>query len=92
MKANGLLEKIRRFCIAAVIRRRTEWEKFPETKKQRFYDMASEVLQDFYSCTRVWEAWSYGTMSRDDFKLANEDDEILEDTARYLYEKVCAFL
>ena len=54
--------------------------------------MASEVLQDFYSCTRVWEAWSYGTMSRDDFKLANEDDEILEDTARYLYEKVCAFL
>ena len=33
-----------------------------------------------YDCTRVWEAWSYGTMTQDDFVPVTErlDDILLE--------------
>ena len=86
------LKSISRWLLAAVMRRRTGWDKLSESKKQKFYNMATEVLQDFYFCTRVWAAWSYGTMTQDDFLMAKEDDAILEDTARYLYEKLCAFV
>jgi hypothetical protein len=30
-----------------------------------------------YDCTRVWSAWSYGTMSQDDFSLVAGDDSRL---------------
>lgn len=33
-----------------------------------------------YICHRVWEAWQYGTMTRDDFEPAEDNDEWLEDT------------
>jgi hypothetical protein len=37
-------------------------------------------LTCMYACTRVWEAWSVGTMSQDDFVHASET-EFAEDTA-----------
>lgn len=40
-------------------------------------DAVAEVLGDAYDCTRVWSAWSYGTMSQDDFCLVAEDAERL---------------
>ena len=36
-------------------------------------DAVAEALGDAYDCTRVWSAWSYGTMSQDDFFLVAED-------------------
>jgi hypothetical protein len=30
------------------------------------------------ACTRVWEAWDFGTMTRDDFHNACEDEEIVD--------------
>ena len=36
-------------------------------------------LQDNYACTRVWEAWSYGTMTEDDFTPMEEDEDIVND-------------
>lgn len=38
-------------------------------------------LGDVYCCTRVWEAWSVGTMSQSDFHLAAEDDDVPLDMA-----------
>jgi hypothetical protein len=34
-----------------------------------------------YDCTRVWSAWSYGTMSQDDFSLIAGDDSRLAEIA-----------
>lgn len=39
-----------------------------ETLIDRLYD----ELGDCYDCTRVWSAWSYGTMGEDDFTPARE--------------------
>lgn len=35
----------------------------------------AESLGDAMDCLRVWEAWSYGTMRRDDFVPVNGDDD-----------------
>jgi len=39
---------------------------------------ASYLGQEIYSCDRVYEGWSEGTMSLEDFSLAREDDDIIE--------------
>jgi hypothetical protein len=41
----------------------------------------AEALGDAYDCTRVWSAWSYGTMGPDDFVLVAEDDDRLSEIA-----------
>jgi hypothetical protein len=39
--------------------------------------LAAESLRDVaYTCGRVWEAWSYGTMTYEDFAPAWESDEL----------------
>ena len=40
-----------------------------------------EALGTALDCTRVWSAWSYGTMSQDDFVLVAEDDSRVEEIA-----------
>lgn len=47
-------------------------------------DKAKELLvntigEDVNICTRVWEAWQVGTMTEEDFVLANEDEDFLND-------------
>ena len=37
-------------------------------------DVVREHLTSTYVCTRVWEAWSVGTMTEDDFTPASETD------------------
>lgn len=41
--------------------------------------------QEALHCTRVWEAWSYGTMTEDDFAAVTQDeasiDELVEAVA-----------
>lgn len=42
-------------------------------------------------CTRVWEAWSYGTMGEDDFEDASESempDEIAQAVLRVVFDKL----
>lgn len=37
--------------------------------------------EDIFYCTRVWDAWNYGTMTRNDFETFSETecfDEIME--------------
>lgn len=39
----------------------------------------AEILRDTtYVCSRVWDAWLYGTMDHDDFAPAWEDDALLD--------------
>lgn len=48
-----------------------------------------EALGDAYDCGRVWEAWSYGTMSQDDFSLVRHDSDRVAEIAKAI---VKAFL
>ncbi len=41
-------------------------------------DAVAAHMTSLYVCSRVWSAWSYGTMSQDDFRPAGEDDEVIQ--------------
>lgn len=43
--------------------------------------IAEQCGEEVTVCTRVWEAWSYGTMGPDDFQPLSEDDGLLADMA-----------
>ena len=64
------------------------WEELTEEDRKPYFDKAIEVLQDHLTCTRVWSAWGYGTMTQDDFGLAAEDANIVSDTAKMLFDFV----
>jgi hypothetical protein len=69
----------------------TEEVKFadqPDDVQDRFREKAVEVLGDLLWCSRVWEAWSVGTMGEDDFIVAADDDDIVNDTAEALWKFV----
>lgn len=44
-------------------------------------DAIAASLGDTYDCTRVWSAWSVGTMSQDDFVPVVENDDRLQEIA-----------
>lgn len=39
------------------------------------------ALGDAYDCTRVWSAWSYGTMGPEDFSQVSEDSDRVREIA-----------
>lgn len=41
-------------------------------------DAIATNLNTLYACSRVWSAWSYGTMSQEDFRPAGEDDDVIQ--------------
>lgn len=45
-----------------------------------------ENLVSAYWCYRVWEAWSYGTMTKYDFEEIGEGDDGFEDLVDDLYK------
>ena len=51
-----------------------------EEMKERVRDAIAEAIGgDAYDCTRVWSAWSYGTMGEDDFvTLIDQAERIAE--------------
>lgn len=59
-----------------------------QTERELARDRLAKELSDAMDCTRVWDAWHYGTMSQDDFSLIAENDERLND----IVEAVCAHL
>ncbi|MEQ6332964.1 hypothetical protein [Sphingobium sp. MK2] len=40
--------------------------------RDRLADALYDSLNSVYDCTRVWEAWSYGTMTANDFHPTQE--------------------
>ena len=52
----------------------------PQIDREKVRDAIAQALGCMiYCCTRSWEAWNVGTMRRDDFILASEDDCILDE-------------
>jgi len=52
-----------------------------EALRAKAESAVADALDSALYCTRVWEAWDYGTMSEDDFKLVSEDrDSVAEIT------------
>lgn len=49
-----------------------------EAMRESVRDAVAEALDGLYTCGRVWSAWSYGTMSQDDFAPAGEDDDVVD--------------
>lgn len=58
----------------------TQLEKM-NAEAARMSDLVKDILQDFYCCTRVWEAWQVGTMTEEDFIPCFGDIDIFSDTA-----------
>lgn len=46
----------------------------------------AESLDDSLLCTRVWEAWSFGTMTDEDFTRAQDDPEFVAQVATAVVE------
>ncbi len=44
--------------------------------RDKISDILTSNLGDSYYCSRVWSAWSYGTMTEDDFEEVNESENI----------------
>lgn len=42
--------------------------------KEELAQLIASMLYGTYHCTRVWEAWNVGTMSRDDFEPVDESE------------------
>jgi hypothetical protein len=63
------------------------WKDLSDEERQPYIDLAIQILSNLWYCTRVWSAWSYNTMTQDDFIPANEDDDIINNTACIIYMK-----
>lgn len=50
-----------------------------DAAKESVDEAIAAALGDAYDCTRVWDAWSYGTMGPDDFSLVAEDSDRLRE-------------
>lgn len=48
--------------------------------RRKLIETLDELLRDSYDCGRVWDAWSHGTMTADDFHAVSENrtDEIAD--------------
>ena len=62
------------------------WDDISDKEQDIYFDMAVKILQDFLVCTKSWEAWMVGTMNDSHFHLACEDDNVVLDTAKMLFE------
>jgi valyl-tRNA synthetase len=55
--------------------------------EQQIAELIENNMNDVFACTRVWSAWSYNTMSLDDFLPFKEDDELIADFKEFLDKK-----
>ena len=58
-----------------------------EERMQKIREIIKDVLEnnELLYCSKVWEAWSYGTMGESDFRPAEEDDDIVESFAKAIF-------
>ena|ERR1043165_4175616 len=47
--------------------------------RDKVRDAVAAALGEAMDCTRVWSAWSYGTMGPNDFSVVANDDDRLEE-------------
>lgn len=55
-------------------------------------DATAEAIGEALDCTRVWSAWSYGTMSQNDFCSASENSERVVEIAQAAIRAYIEFL
>jgi hypothetical protein len=65
-----------------------KWEELTELEKNTLADTVADNTGDTYWCKRVWSAWSYGTMTQEDFEPLGESNDFLDDVSKSLYEKI----
>lgn len=63
------------------------WDALPEDRKEPFLRDAEWVLDGLFVCSRAWEAWKTGTMTKEDFEFADGDRDIVEQTAFTIYAR-----
>lgn len=51
---------------------------YADAVREIMREALAEQLNDLYYCGRVWEAWQVGTMTQDDFSIASEVDDIVD--------------
>ena len=56
---------------------------------KKLRELLEECLSEtVFTCSRVWEAWSYGTMGEDDFAPAWEDEELIENIISTTFQNI----
>ena len=70
------------------ISRRLTYEELTEDEKNEYRAKAEDMVSGLILCNRFWSAWSVGTMTEDDFKCAESDDELIEEKAEELYKLI----
>lgn len=68
----------------------TSFEQLSEKQQQKWIDIATNALNDTLICTRVWEAWGVGTMSKSDFIASTDDPDVVFERAAEIYNSVQA--
>lgn len=63
--------------------------KITDEQKSVIRDALKQALRDSYDCTRAWSAWSYGTMSQDDFSHIPDDDNRIEEITLAVIYVLC---
>ena len=86
IRLSDLPEEAHNEYIEAVNNDKKPWEELSYRTQEKYRDKARELTQDTLYCTRVWEAWSYGTMTENDFTDTHEDDDFIEDIAEAIYK------
>lgn len=61
-----------------------------DDEKEFYYGRASEFLhgRELLYCTRVWSAWSVGTMTENDFYSADDDESLIVELAEHIFNIV----
>lgn len=63
-----------------------QFDALPEEVRQKYLDLATTMLHGFLWCDKVWEAWSYGYMTQDNFSDANSDPDVVREHAISMYK------
>jgi len=95
----SISEKIITFQIDTINKLLSQEEKINaddiyRTVREHDISVIKSEMAHFYCCNRVWSAWSYNTMTQDDFCEVSEDDDFVEslaNIAKAAFEDVWAY-
>lgn len=63
------------------------WDALTDEQRDELVEAVAECCGDMYWCQRVWSAWSYGTMSQDDFVPADNCEDFLVEVAKSVFDR-----
>lgn len=64
------------------------FDDLPAETRWFFLELSKKNLNGLLSCTRDWDAWTYKTMTSDDFINADEDEEVVYNGAVLIYDEL----